>query len=272
MTYQQWETTIRSKVQSSWALHTLLPSDLDFFIFLSSLSGIYGSVSQSNYAAGNTFQDALAQYRTFHGQKAISFNLGWMRTIGIIAENEEYQKVREMGGDMGQIEEEELMSLFETYCDPACPLLPPSQAQLLVGVVTPRDFHSKGIDPPDMMKSPLFSSFARCTDAVRHSEHSNGLDLATLFRQAEAEDMKMQVVVRALAAKLARSLSMTADDVDPTKKLFEYGVDSLVAVELRNWIGKEFLADVPVFDIMGGATIAGIGALVTKKSSIVNNP
>ncbi|KUJ11795.1 uncharacterized protein LY89DRAFT_594561, partial [Mollisia scopiformis] len=111
------------------------------FIFLSSLSGIYGSVSQSNYAAGNTFQDAMAQYWIFHGEKTISFNLGWMRTIGIIVENEEYQRVREMGADMNQIEEEELMALLDIYCDPAHPIFPPSRSQLLVGVVTPRDFH-----------------------------------------------------------------------------------------------------------------------------------
>lgn len=174
-----------------------------------------------------------------------------------------------MGADMNQIEEEEVMALPDICCDPAHPILLPSRSQLLVGVVTPRDFHLKGINPPAMMRSPLFSSFAKSSSAAYSVEHSGGVDLPTLFRKAGTEDMKTQVVVRALATKLARSLSMTADDIDASKKLFEYGVDSLVAVELRNWIGKEFAADVPVFDIMGGATITEIGVLITKKSSIV---
>lgn len=269
MTYTQWEGGIRSKVQTSWNLHSLLPQNLDFFVMLSSLAGIYGSVSQSNYAAGNTFQDTLAQYRTFHGQKATALDLGWMRTIGIIAENEEYQRIRELSADMGAIEEDEFMSLLDIYCDPACPTLAPFRSQLLVGVLTPRDFLSKDISPPAITTLPLFSSFARATGAVLHSrEDGNGVDLAARFRQAETGEMKAQVVTQALTTKLARALSMTANDIDSEKKLFEYGVDSLVAVELRNWIGKEFSADVPVFDMMGGATITGVGALVTKKSSI----
>lgn len=46
-----------------------------------------------------------------------------------------------------------------------------------------------------------------------------------------------------------------------------YGIDSLVAIELRNWFSKELSADVAVFDIMGEASLAAIGELVSKRSS-----
>ena len=53
MTHAQWSKTIRCKVNASWNLHQLLPSDLDFFLLLSSIVGIYGSPGQANYAAAN---------------------------------------------------------------------------------------------------------------------------------------------------------------------------------------------------------------------------
>jgi len=270
MTHAQWEATIRSKVGTSWNLHEQLPRQLDLFILLSSLSGVYGSVSQANYAAGNTYQDALARYRTLQGEKAIAFNLGWMRTIGIIAENEDYQKLREISANMNHVEEEELLSLLEIYCDSRQPVPPPSRSQLLVGVVTPSDCQIKGIPPPDDMNRPLFSSFTQALDIGLRTDRGDKVDSATLFKAAETEEAKVQIVIQALATKLARSLSILTDDIDADKRLFEYGVDSLVAVELRNWIAKEFLADVAVFDIMGGATVAALCNLVTKRSKIEN--
>lgn len=71
MSLAQWEQTSCSKIESSWNLHTLLP-ELDFFILLSSVSGVVGNPGQSNYAAGCTFQDALARHRNQGGQKAVS--------------------------------------------------------------------------------------------------------------------------------------------------------------------------------------------------------
>ncbi|KAL3964599.1 hypothetical protein ACCO45_001603 [Purpureocillium lilacinum] len=87
MSYDQWVTATRPKVQGSWNLHELLPVDMDFFIVLSSLAGIIGSVSQGNYAAGNTFQDALVHYRQHKGLPAQSLDLGIMKSIGYVEEH-----------------------------------------------------------------------------------------------------------------------------------------------------------------------------------------
>ncbi|KAH9906956.1 fatty acid synthase S-acetyltransferase [Xylariomycetidae sp. FL2044] len=159
MTYEQWETTIRSKVNSSWNLHQMLPSQLDFFILLSSLSGIYGSMAQSNYAAGCTFQDALARHRVFMGKKAVSIDVGWMKTVGIVAENEAYQQNRNHVKDMIPLEEEHLLALLEIYCDPSAPLQSAEESQILIGARTPVDFLAEGEAPILSVQVPLFSRF-----------------------------------------------------------------------------------------------------------------
>lgn len=48
----------------------------------------------------------------------------------------------------------------------------------------------------------------------------------------------------------------------------DYGLDSLMAIELRNWIGRDFAPSVAVFDIMGGSSISALGDLVAKRTEI----
>lgn len=83
MTYQDWVSAIRPKMQGSWNLHELMPNDLDFFIFLSSSAGIIGARGQSNYNTGNAFQDALAHNRRSKGLAAVSLDLGPVLGAGV---------------------------------------------------------------------------------------------------------------------------------------------------------------------------------------------
>ena len=66
------------------------------------------------------------------------------------------------------------------------------------------------------------------------------------------------VILRVLSAKLALSLPASAQDIDSSKPILQYGVDSLTAVELRNWFAKELKTDVAIFDILGGSSTDAI--------------
>ncbi|KAI0804310.1 hypothetical protein GGR55DRAFT_691161 [Xylaria sp. FL0064] len=269
MTYAQWSLTINSKVQSSWNLHNLLPRDLDFFILLSSLSGVCGTVAQSNYAGGCSSQDALARYRTSHGQKAISLDVGWMSNIGIIAEKESYQRNRQQAADMQQVDDKELLGLLSVYCDPEMPLLSADKSQVLIGLLTPADFLLRGQTPPQMHNRPFFDTFSHVVGRTLADPSSlTTYNPGALFRLTKDTDERIQIVIRALAVKLARAMSILPDDVESSKPLSNYGVDSLMAVELRNYISREFQATVAVFDLMGGVPISSIGDLVVERSTV----
>ncbi|KAG8158415.1 hypothetical protein KVR01_011537 [Diaporthe batatas] len=269
MTQAQWEMSIRSKVYTSWNLHELVPNTerLDFFVLLSSLSGIYGNIAQSNYASGCSFQDALAHFRTARGQKAVSLDIGWMRNIGVIAENAAYRQQRKNTADMNQIEDSELLALLDLHCDPNRPVMKHEDSQLLVGVVTPRDLRAQGQTPPALSMVPVFSGFTQLQRSQEYlSTDGSIVDFAALFRQATDDQDRAAIVVRALSSKLARALSVSIEDIERNKQLHDYGVDSLMAVELRNWIARDFGANVAVFDIMGGTKIAAIGEMVNERS------
>ncbi|KAJ0117477.1 hypothetical protein J7T55_003893 [Diaporthe amygdali] len=277
MSYDQWSSTIRSKVPSSWNLHLLLP-DVDFFIMLSSVAGVLGHPGQTNYAAGNTFQDSLAHYRTYHGQNALSIDLGVMGDVGRVAETENLQRHLERTQGLDPIEEHEFLSLLDVCCDPIRPITGPDAAgcQISMGLMTPADRLSRALEPLEFLHRPLFAYFSRPRGgALQHAGSAaaggDAVDTAELFRQAASPEDRAAVVVDALAKKLARALAIKPDDVDVTQPLHAFGVDSLVAVELRNWMGKQFAADVPVFEIMGGSTVLAVGELVTKVSQIARS-
>ncbi|RYP89479.1 hypothetical protein DL769_000030 [Monosporascus sp. CRB-8-3] len=267
MSHEKWELTIRSKAHTSWNLHQLLPN-LDFFIQLSSLAGIVGPAAQSNYAAGCTFQDALARHRTAIGQKAVSLDLGWMVDVGIIAENKAYQRYRHDVDDMQKVKAADLLAVLEIYCDPSLPILQPDKSQLLIGVMTPAHRLSRGLAPTPATEQPLYLGFAQAYGSPVHSAVKQGTSFATLFRKAKTVEERAEVVIRALASRLARALSISVENVEANGSFSDYGVDSLMAVELRNWIDKDFQANVAVFDIMGGTSITNIGQIVASRSNI----
>ena len=64
------------------------------------------------------------------------------------------------------------------------------------------------------------------------------VDFAALFASGSSQAEIEVSITQALVHKLSRTLSMAPEDLDVEKPMHVYGVDSLVAVELRNWFAK----------------------------------
>ena len=288
MAHAQWEQTIKSKVDSSWNLHQQLPPNMDFFILLSSLAGIYGSISQANYAAGCTFQDALARHRVAldRGKTSVSLDLGWMVDAGIITERVDYARNRSNVRDMKPVKVADLMAVLDIYCDPALPPLRHEErgdkTQLLVGAVTPFDILESGGPHASFESLPLLSGFAvaAATASAHHAattqqqgrQRDDDEQPARTFRQAAGDEARAGIAVGALVDRVARALDIAAIDVDSQRPLSDYGVDSLMAVELRNWIRRDFRAAVAVFEIMdSGMSIVAVGNLVVERTEVKEN-
>ncbi|KAI0101308.1 putative polyketide synthase [Nemania sp. FL0031] len=262
MTYSQWKRTVRSKVQTSWNLHTLLPNDLNFFILLSSISGIVGNSGQSNYAAGCSFQDALAQYRTRNGQKALSIDLGVVADVGVVADGTQ-KKLGSGVRESRPIYEPEILAFLELCCDSESQ--PARSSHIVMGLSTPADLLIQGIEPPEFMQRPLFAA-----QAPRRGQGNGAagghVNYGALFREAESAEDRASIVFKSLAKKLARAISVKPEEIDASQPLHVFGVDSLVATEIKNWVAKEFAAEVAVFELMGGRSVAAICELVTRMS------
>jgi len=114
MTFDQWERAVLPKVVGTINLEKHLPSPLSFFILLSSLTGVAGHLSQANYSAGNTFQDAFARHRVASGQSAISIDLSAVSGVGYVAAaNNDGAKTRIEALGSRSLPIEEILHLLE---------------------------------------------------------------------------------------------------------------------------------------------------------------
>ena len=65
-------------------------------------------------------------------------------------------------------------------------------------------------------------------------------------------------MVKKITDKLAGLLMMPADDIDIDQPMVLYGVDSLISLDIINWMRKEFGLLVNQMDILEGLTTAAL--------------
>lgn len=134
---------------------------------------------------------------------------------------------------------------------------------MIIGLSTPANIFAKGPEVVKCMQRSLLDCFRQARDTSHNQNSSDNINAVDLFRQLQAVEERTELVIMALSKKLARALSIKPEDIDEGLPLHAFGVDSLGAVELRNWIARDSAADIPLFDIAGGRTIAATGDLTT---------
>lgn len=93
-----------------------------------------------------------------------------------------------------------------------------------------------------------------------------GINLAVALSEARSLEEAAASVGKAQAAKLSSTLTIEKSELVENKPLHQYGVDSLVVVELRNWFAKEVQANIATFDIIGRATAASLAQEAASRS------
>ncbi|KAI0147452.1 putative polyketide synthase [Xylariaceae sp. FL1272] len=267
--HDAWTASLRPKVQGSWNLHEQLPRGLDFFILLSSISGVIGSQAQSNYAAGNAYQDALAAFRLGQGEKAVSLDLSLLVGEGYLADSPEAQERFIKLKQVLPMTQDEVMSLLDYFCDKDVPIdkIP---SQVVLGLELPNNMRRRGVEPAGWSREPLFANLhqmpaSEATEESQVQQKGSGVDVVHGVAKATSRREAGDVVARALASKLGTILSGNQESFDLHEPLHVCGVDSLIAVELRNWLLRTMKADIPIFEILGGATATTLGCSVAEK-------
>ncbi|KAL8846747.1 MAG: hypothetical protein Q9221_008190 [Calogaya cf. arnoldii] len=266
-TIKTWHASLAPKVQGTYNLHTTFPH-LDFFITLSSIAGIIGSGGQANYAAGNTYMDALCHHRASSGQKSISLDLGWMADEGIVAETTSLQTRLGDASDMLPISQAEFHALLDHYCNPD--IHPRNDdVQAILGPETPAGMRAKGVNEPAWMQLRTFSNLRQIgLGRPNAGTSSEGVvtDYGALLSAATSIEDAAKIVTEGVTQKLAKALRVEAESIDVKKPLHVYGVDSMLAVELRNWFAKICKANIAVFDIVGAGSFEEVGERVVRCS------
>ncbi|KAG4437379.1 hypothetical protein IFR05_007143 [Cadophora sp. M221] len=274
MTYEDWLAATSPKIAGSWNLHKFLPDNLDFFIMLSSTSGIVGNPGQANYAAGNTFQDGLAHYRRCQGQAATSIDLSAVSGIGYLAENAssyENQNVLKLTEKNMTISEEEIHHIFLAAASGTVRGGKEAPPQITTGIIGGEALRS-------LMPVCSWANDSKFLH-LRKADGQSGPDgkdktakdlLVDSIVAAQSMDETTAIIETALVRKLAKSLGKAEVDINVEKPLHAYGVDSLIAVEVRNWVVKELKADISILDILSPMTITTLAAKICGSSKLVD--
>jgi hypothetical protein len=271
MTLEQWNEAIQPKVHGSRNLHTVTSEQpLEFFILLSSLHGFTGNPGQTNYAAGCAYQVALAKHRNGLGLPATAIDLGVVDDVGYVVEGHEVGKKIRLN-EWEHINEQEMLALVELA------IREPFMGHLVTGLDCKAPISRTDDSAPFYAQDPVLSHLDYLRPQLQNtstahlipsdSSSSNRPPLSVQLASVTSLEETKAAIQPALLQKLSRSFMMSPSDIDPFKPMSSYGMDSLVAVEIRNWIKRETGVVVSVFDVIQALSIGKLVQQVVERLS-----
>ncbi|WP_405815625.1 type I polyketide synthase [Streptomyces sp. NBC_00040] len=242
LTAERMETVLRPKVDAAWNLHELTHGlDLAAFVLFSSAAGVFGNAGQANYAAGNTFLDALAQHRRAAGLPAVSLAWGlWDDEAGMAATLDEQDRRRLSRGSMTPLSAAEGLALFDAALPGGASSGAVPEEARTASVLVPARLDlavlqaQVGDVVPPLLRGLLRTPVRRRTSGAETGAPDSLAQRLAQLPPAERDRVLLDLVCTQVAQVLGHS---GAAAIEPGSAFKELGFDSLTAVELRNRLG-----------------------------------
>jgi NAD(P)-dependent dehydrogenase (short-subunit alcohol dehydrogenase family) len=244
------------KVLGAWHLHRqTLTAELDVFACFSSTAALLGSPGQGNYAAANAGMDALAVLRRHQGLPAVSIAWGPWSQVGMAAADARRgERVAEHG--IGSIAPDEGVRVLERLLGQERPHL----------AVVPLDLERLQESWPLAARLPLLCELApepAAAAADREPAHRAPEVKQASIRQAlssAAPADRRRLIEEYVAEETRRVLQLAPNEFDMRRPLDSLGIDSLMAVELRNRFESDLPVRVKVVSFLEGSSPADLAA------------
>jgi aryl carrier-like protein len=246
-------TVFAAKGTGSWLLDRLAASaDLDFYVCFSSAASLTGSAGQGNYAAASAFLDALAHERRRRGRAGLAINWGAIGEIGFGATGEG-RRIHEYWEAHGirRLTPRDVRMALEQFLagpDPQVAVLRTDWGRLAEGF-------------------PLLRSLPWASELVP-ADSAAPVDESTMRVRAlkEAPPAKRRLLlIRHVRDEVARVMGLAPELVDVRRGLFEMGMDSLTALDLKNRLRSSLGIDVPAAAVFEHPTIDAIAAYLGER-------
>jgi acyl transferase domain-containing protein len=258
---QSWESFARvlaPKLAGAWNLHAATRHmELDCFVLFSSVSSLLGTRGQSNYAAANSFLDALAHHRQERGLRAISINWGPWAEGGMAAAVGSQGQRRWAAQGFGHLTPAQGLQILER-------LIVTDAAQV---VALPLDWSAYARQFAPGAIPPLFAHLAS-TEAAQPPAAAAGTPVGALrerLNQATPGE-RLQLLQDYIRAQATNVLGLPpTQTISLQQPLGELGLDSLMAVELRNVLGAAVGLTLPTTIVFEHPTIARLAVCLARE-------
>lgn len=272
MGWKDWQTAFRPKSLGSLNLvDTILElGQHPFFIFLASSAGVIGNRSQANYAAGNGFEDAMARKLRASGEHAVAIDLGPVLGAGMLAEDEKTLDILKNNGFYG-IRHEDFIKVVEQAIinKPSLTKEDTFPAQITLGVGTGGLMLQNQPADPYWSRTALWSHLHLVDMPLPNlatSSAGSEKDMKAHLASATDFDTAKKIVCTGLMHMLAKAMNMLFEEMDEHKPPTSYGVDSLVAVGVRNWVFTNCGVNVSVFEVLSDKTVGELSEVIAERS------
>ncbi|KAI7762200.1 hypothetical protein LZL87_006595 [Fusarium oxysporum] len=269
MTYSDWTEAIRPKTIGSDNLVRAISANSGdpFFIFLASSAGVIGNRGQANYAAGNCFEDALALSLRLEGKHAVSIDLGPVLGAGMLADDEEILDILRASGFYGIRHEDFLTMITHAITAEVSPGTP-MPGRVIMGIGSGGLIRQNQPADPYWSRTALYS-YLNLVDTsnpdLKAVDASNDFDLKSLLSCCSSTDAAAEIVTTGLSLMLAKAMNMLPEEIDTGKPPNVYGVDSLVAVGVRNWVVTNCGVEVSVFEVLSDRTVSELAIEIARR-------
>ena len=240
---ERFARVMAPKVSGSWNLHRLtLEEDLDYFVLFSSAASVLGSPGQGNYVAANTFLDALAHHRRALGMPALAINWGAWTEVGLATRSDRVEHLTRQG------------------------IMPftPEQGVRLMGRMLELDLvQCMGIsmDWGKVLGSYTPPLLSRLSEEVLAGDGPTKKDSSVRKDILAAEPEERRGLVEGfLVEQIAQVLKCSPTRVDAHEPLNRLGIDSLMAVELKNRVEADLETNLPVTVLLQGPSLSQLAA------------
>jgi myxalamid-type polyketide synthase MxaB len=247
MTLEQLDQAMRPKVAGAWNLHVATrDAPLELFVLFSSVASVLGSPGQANYAAGNAMLDALAHARRAAGLPATAINWGPWAGAGMAVADGRAAAVQSRG--LALIDPDLGLDLLGKLPRTKSP-------QVVVADVQWTDL----LRLLGTRRPPLLSELAGEVGSAASAE--GRVDQTFRRRIIEADDESRQsMVCDHIAQELARIMGVESTNLEVDQPLSTFGLDSLLALELKNNLETRLDFTLPMAKLMEGPSISSLAA------------
>ncbi|RDW68782.1 Polyketide synthase-nonribosomal peptide synthetase [Aspergillus mulundensis] len=281
------ESVTGPKVSGSQNLHALFDAShpLDFFILLSSLSYIVGNAGQTAYAAANAFMAGLVAQRRKAGLAASVMHIGPILGAGHIARHGGNRLLRPKALQASGVFPLSVQDFLEHFAEAVrgSPADSGVGAEIVSGLRGVRlDAQMDALDLRDRVVWGADPRFGRFVEApgLQGEGGDMGMKQAVVsvrdrLMEATSAEQARSIIRECFSSRLAFFLRLDAAKVETSLNLplNELGMDSLVAVETRNWFSKQLGVDVSIIRILSGASVLDLveDALVGIPAEMIPN-